>query len=391
MIYSARKVQPIPTRDGSEALPFRVRFATLMRELARRASTRIPELVLMLFAIALRISLTRTYDVTLGYDFPAHIQYVRYLAEHRSLPPYTLNFSTYNPALWYALAAVMLKFGVTLQAIGRVSIACSCLQLVVVWIGLEVYLRESRLARILALALAAVVPASVHVAGFFSNHTLNDVFCTGAIVLLPQVILRRGRAALWYGAAAGACLGLALLTKISGMTVLEAFLAAAAIMIARSRRAWLATTRGLFPGAAMVLVVLAAISGWHYVRHKILYGKFVLIAYDAFYDVDPIFKIPYLDRRTFGFLGYWNTSIYEMPFWASATRPYARFWPILVATTFSDYYNFAFVPRPKANAPAVRINGKPMLTSAILPARGSVIGGTAVALDRKSTRLNSSH
>ena len=69
-----------------------------------------------------------------------------------------------------------------------------------------------------------------------------------------------------------------------------------------------------------------------------------------------------------------------MPFWASATRPYARFWPILVATTFSDYYNFAFVPRPKANAPAVRINGKPMLTSAILPARGSVIGGTAVAL-----------
>ena len=68
--------------------------------MGRLAATRIPELVLVGFGIALRVSLTRTFDVTLGYDFPAHLQYVRYLVEHGSLPPYDLNFSTYNPALW---------------------------------------------------------------------------------------------------------------------------------------------------------------------------------------------------------------------------------------------------------------------------------------------------
>jgi 4-amino-4-deoxy-L-arabinose transferase-like glycosyltransferase len=336
---------------------------------------RIPELVIVLFAIGLRASLTHTFDVTLGYDFPAHEGFMRYMLEHGRIPPYELNFSTYNPPLFYALAALMLKAGFTIQTIGRVSIVSSCVQFLLAWLGLELYLRESRVARVLALALFAVLPAAVHIAGFASNQAFSDVFCTGAIVLFPQILRRRGKAALGWAAGAGACLGIALLTKITGATILAAFLLAVVIAIARSRVGD-DVARAMLPGAALLLGVVVALSGWHYVRHRVLHGKFVLIAYDMYTDVDPILRLPYFDRRPFGFVTYWNEAIYKEPFWPSASQPQARFWPMLLVTTFSDYYNFAFVPRPGEGVPSVQYVYKPMRASAVAPARASVMGGT---------------
>jgi 4-amino-4-deoxy-L-arabinose transferase-like glycosyltransferase len=353
--------------------------ATFMHRTGRWVAKRIPELALVVFALLLRLSLARWYDVALGYDFPSHEQYVHYLMNHHSLPPYDLNFSTCSPALFYALAALMVKAGFTIQAVGRISIVSSCVQLLLVWLGLELYLRESRLARVLALALAAVVPAALHIAGMLSNQALSDVFCTGAIVLMPQVLSRRGRASFGCAAGAGACLGLALLTKISGAVVLGAFLVAVAIAILRSRDR-VDVVRGLLPGTAVLLAVLAVVAGWHYVRHKVLYGKFVLTAYDPYTEFEPTLKGRYLDRRTLGFVSDWDEAIYKTPYWPTATQPHAHFWPLLVATTFSDYYNFNFVRPPAPGTPTVKFNSKPMRVSAILPSRGSVVGGTALAL-----------
>jgi 4-amino-4-deoxy-L-arabinose transferase-like glycosyltransferase len=339
------------------------------------AATRIPELLLVALALLLRLSLAEWYDVTLGYDYPTHHQYVRYLAENGRLPPYDLNVATYHPPLFYVLAAILEHEGVTPQGVGRLSIVCSCIQILLVWLGLELYLRGSRLARVLALAIAAVVPASVHVAGMVSNEALSDMLCTGALVLMPRALSRRGRSALAYGAACGGCLGLALLTKVSGIMVLTAFLVGVGVTMARSRVPDLIRER--LKVTAAVLVVAGAIAGWHYVRHRVLYGNFVMTGYDQWSN-DPSFKTPYLDRRTLGFVSYWDSDVFDKPFWASASQPRPRFWPMLVTTTFSDYYNFAFVPRT-AGVPAIRINQKPMRADAALPARAAVYGGTVLA------------
>jgi len=338
----------------------------------------LPELVVVAFGLLLRLSLARTYDVTLGYDYPAHHQYVRYLIEHHRLPPYDLNFSTYQPPLFYFMAALIEEAGFSPQAVGGISIASSCLQLLLAWVGVELYLREWRLARVLALAIAAVVPGGVHIAGMASNEPLSCLFCTAAIVILPQVLLRRGRDAVRFAVAGGACLGLALLSKVSGLMVLLAFLLAVAAAVARSRDRALRLDH--LRATAVVLAVAAALSGAHYVRHRVLYGKFVLTAYDPFTNVDPIFKIPYLDRRTLGYVLGWSNAIYASPYWSSALRPYPRFWPQLIATTFSDYYSFAFVARPPPGAPFMRLNGTPVPAAALLPSQLSVIGGTVLAL-----------
>lgn len=350
-----------------------------LRALGRFARAHIPELVVVAFGLGLRISLTKTFDVTLGYDYPAHLQFAKYIEEHWRIPPFNMNFSAYNPSLFYWLAAFLMKLGCSVQAVARLAIICSCLQLVAMWVGLEMYLRESRLARVLALLMFGTLPAALHVAGFFSNHSLHDLGCTAGMVLIPQIFLRRGRAVVRYAIAAGFCMGVALLTKVSGVSVLEALVLALAIAIyrARGRRE---TARALMPGAALVFGVVALVAGWHYARHKILYGGFVLIAFDAFEDIEPAFKIPYLDRRTFGYVSYWDTDMYRTPFWPSAIKPRPRFWPQLMITTFSDYFNFAFVPRPKPGTPAIMINGKPMAIAATHPAQMAAVGGTILAV-----------
>jgi hypothetical protein len=180
-------------------------------------------------------------------------------------------------------------------------------------------------------------------------------------------------------AGAGACLGLALLTKVSGAAVFLAFVLAVVIAIVRARPGQ-DIARRVLPGAALFFAVVGVVCGWHYARHKLMYGKFVLVAYDPFTEIDDVFKIPYLDRRTLGFVGYWDDAIYGHPFWPSAVHPRPRFGPVLVATTFSDYYNFAFVPPPKAGVPAVKANGRPMRASALPFACASVVAGTALAL-----------
>jgi hypothetical protein len=351
----------------------------LLARARRWLPTRFPELAIVLFGIALRISLGRWYHVQGGYDFAAHEEYLRYVQQHGAIPPYDMNFSAYNPALYYALGALMLKLGFSIQALGAISIVSSSIQVLLVWLGAELYLPKSRFARVLTLALSVVVPASVHVAGLVSNQGLNDVFCVGAILLMPQVFRRRGRAALACAAGAGACLGLALLTKVSGAAVFLAFVLAVGIAIVRARPGE-DVARRLLPGAALFFAVVGVVCGWHYARHKLMYGKFVLVAYDPFTEIDDVFKIPYLDRRTLGFVGYWDDAIYRYPFWPSAVRPRPRFGPVLVATTFSDYYNFAFVPPPKPGVPSVTANGRPMRAAALPFACASVVAGTALAL-----------
>jgi 4-amino-4-deoxy-L-arabinose transferase-like glycosyltransferase len=377
MIYRQRHMRQLQRNAAARSEGAVNRFAAWGRSAARWSAGHIPELVMLLVGVALRVSLHWSFDVHLGYDFPAHLQYAEYVEQHAWFPRYDLNFSTYNPPLFYALAALMLRAGFAAQTIGWISIASSCLQMILLLVGAEMYLRESRLARVLALATMAVLPVSVHVAGFFSNTALSDMFSTAAAVLLPQVFLRRGRSAVHYGIAAGACLGLALVTKVSALMVLVGFLIAVGATVARGgvREA----TRDLLRATAAVLVVTAALSGWHYVRHRVLYGQFVLTAYDPYLQTDLIFKTPYLDRRTFGFVGYWDATIYKSPYWPAASRPYTRFWPMLVASTFSDYYNFAFVARPSPGMAFTWINAKPFRIAAYLPSRLSVVGGTGLA------------
>jgi 4-amino-4-deoxy-L-arabinose transferase-like glycosyltransferase len=352
----------------------------------RFARDRIPEIVIVLLAIGLRVSMAWSYDVTWGYDYPSHRLYVQWLLDHGSLPRFDLHHATYHPPLFYALAATMLRAGFANQSLAWISIIAGCLRIVLLWVGLEACLPRHRRARLVALALAAVLPASLHLDGMATNEGLSALFCLIATLLVPAVLSgddtrRRLRA----GAGMGAALGLALLSKHSAAMLIAALVAGAVIDLVWRWRSGLRGPRAI--AARLAPLVLAAtvaftLSGWFYVRNKIHYGKFAPNGYDgsAHVVVDEMRKTPYLDRRSFGYLLGFDVGIFADPYYPQASIPRARFLSLLVATTFADYFSFRFAPTPRAGEPSVTRVHRAIPETAYGLSLACVAAGAVVAL-----------
>jgi hypothetical protein len=349
---------------------------------ARRATWlrhRLPEILLVLFGIALRVSMLRSFPPQEGYDFEYHWEYVAWFARHGTLPPLELR-EAFHPPLFYVLAGWLVRWGSGPEGVQLVSVVCGGLRTVLLWAGLELYVPGSRLARIVALALAAVVPASVHIDGMVSGESLFSLLVLVALLLAPQVFRAAGPRRHAFAALSGLVLGLAVLTKASGLTVLGAVALPVLAQLVVGGEGWRGRARRLAPWC-VAFVAFAMTSGWYFVRNQAHYGKPVLTSFDgweAFYMV-AYRDMPIIFRRPPEFVVGWSPEIYDAPVYPSAALSRSRFFPILVASTFADYYNYSFAPR-RPDLPSVTAALKPMPAEALALARASVAGGTVVAL-----------
>lgn len=348
--------------------------------------TRGPELLILLGAILLRLSLIVTYPVAEGYDFPSHWAYVEYVRENWALPPGDMNPATYQHPLWYFMAAGMSQLGLGPQAVGAFSVLCGCARQVLIFWGLERYLPESRLARIVALLVSALLPSSIHLDGMVQGEALNNLFSVAALLLAPTVLVgtlaQRFRGAAWLGVV----MGVSLLTKASGVALVLAFgvAAAAELVLARDGGARGRLLRAA-PWALCIGLVLA-ISGWYFARNHRLYGSFATTSFHLHQRLmmSPHEKVPYLERRSLGFLFGWSSSVYRWPYMPSGVeaRKGATLFPVLVASTFADYYNFAFcAPPPRGEPDPIAANQRRgPRPAAFQLSRASVAGGTVVVV-----------
>jgi hypothetical protein len=340
---------------------------------------RLPELLLVLFGIALRVSMLRSFPPQEGYDFEHHWEYVEWFARNGTLPPLELR-EAFHPPLFYVLAGWLVRRGIGPEGVQLVSVVCGGLRTVLLWAGLEVYVPRSRLARIVALGLAAVVPASVHIDGMVSGESLFSLLVIVTLLVAPQVFRAAGPRQHALAALLGLVLGLAVLTKASGLTVLGAVALAALAQLVAGGGGWRGRARRLAPWC-VAFVAFAMTSGWYFVRNQVHFGKPVLTSFDgweAFY-MAAYRDMPIVFRRPIEFAVGWSPEIYETPFYPSAALSRPRFFPILVASTFADYYNYGFAPR-RPGQPSVAAAGKAMPAGVVTLARASVAGGTAVAL-----------
>lgn len=340
---------------------------------------RLPEVFLVLVAVALRVSMLRSFPPQAGYDFEYHWEYVAWFARHGTLPPLELR-EAFHPPLFYVLAGGLVRWGSGPEGVQLVSVVCGGLRTVLLWAGLELYVPRSRLARIVALGLAAVVPASVHIDGMVSGESLFSLLVLAALLVAPQVFRTAGPRRYALAALFGVVLGLAVLTKASGLTVLGAAALAVLASVVGGGGGWRGRARRLAPWCVAV-VAFALTSGWYFVRNQVHYGKPVLTSFDGW---ETFYMVAYRDmpivfRRPPEFVVGWGPEIYDIPFYPSAALGRSRFVSILIASTFADYYNYGFAPR-RPGLPTVTAAGKPMPAGALPLARASVAGGTVVAL-----------
>ena len=275
----------------------------------------------------------------------------------------------------------MAKAGLGFTGLGLISVALGCLRLGLLVAALELYLPRQRMARIVALALAAVLPASVHMDVMVTNEGLAATLAMLALVLLPLVFSESARMR-WYGAAGlGIALGLALMTKVSSLVILAALCAAALFQLARDGAGG---TKGRLQRLAPILTALAIVvlcSGWYFAWCKVHYGKAFITGFDSWRSKSSLLDADkaYWKRRPPGYLFGWNLDIYAFPFYPSAARPEARFFPQLVAATFADYYNYGLAPYPAIGEPTRLANQRPLRPSVVRPACLSVGAGTFIA------------
>ncbi len=347
----------------------------------KRLRGRLPEVAALLLGILLRISMATTYDVNQGFDFVAHWLCADYIVRHGALPPLTLTAAAYHPPLYYLVLAAMIEAGLGTGAAGWLAALLGIARLVVVWVALERWLPGSRLARVVALFTAAVIPVGVQLDGMVTNETLSTLLCAMAMLAAPSAVVaaREGRVkpvawlALW--------LGLAFLTKFSASVLAIALVIAASLEIARSRQPWSEALRARRKPFAVGAIIVVALSGWFYVRNEKLYGMLAPTGYEGLVKASqaPYEKIPYLQRRDPDFLFEWDPAVFVHPYVPAGTRPRARFFSVLVASTFSDYYSYGLAAW-QAGDHLEEIAHRPVPTRAFYLSCLSVIGGTLVAL-----------
>ena len=348
----------------------------------------LPEALAVALGVLVRLRLHRTYDPTASYDYSHHLRYIQHVARFHALPPINAFRTAYHPPLFYWMGAWFLRRGAGVSAIQWTSIACGIGALGILWIGLRRLLPGDPLARTLALLLAAILPSLVHLFGMVTNEPLLVLLSSAALLLLSMLIDARGGWRWAVAALLGGVLGLALLTKVSALMLV--LLVGAAVLAALARGPGGASAR-LLHAAPLVLSSAIALALWLPIQarnlhttHKLLPTGFDGRAVER-RTTASVEAVPYRERRPLTFIvGLGGCPILERPWSPTCTRAESRFFPVLFASTFGDFYNFGFAGSPTGKPgegdgdPTRRINTKPMSEYAMRLQRAAALGGLPI-------------
>jgi hypothetical protein len=334
------------------------------------------EIAIFLLGILLRLSMIWNYHFAWNYDSDAHWEVVQWIVKHGTLPTVESTFESFHPPLYYAIAAWLVRHGATRPSLVGLSITCGVIRLATIWAGLELYLVRSRCARIMALALAAVVSASVHLDGMIYTEAMSCMLLALVMLLVPLAFRRVGRFRWPLTLGIGLILGMAMMTKVSAVAVLGAVGVAIVAELALNRRSVWARAGDLAPWLGMMAVLLG-ICGWYYARNLRQYGTPFVTSFSLpsqHWLVADTDRQLFSDRRTLGFLFSWSDSIYKSPYRPAALSGRPRFFPVAIASSVVDYWGFGFSGYEHPTRPG---GGKPVAEVRNV-SRLAAIGGTAI-------------
>lgn len=224
---------------------------------------------------ALFLNNNRSLDPVAGFDARHHLAYVEYILDHGALPSADQGWQTYQPPLYYLLASGLLKLvGATTQDAGGVlalrllGLLCGVCNLFLVAACLRRLFPQNERRQVLGTLLAAFLPCQLYLYQFPTNEMLL-VTLASATLLAALWLLDQDDPPLSRYLLLGACVGLALLAKVSALLLALALLMAMATHSIRQPRPVLA--RSLAKLGLGVLTTLL-LCGWHYLRLWIDFG-----------------------------------------------------------------------------------------------------------------------
>jgi len=301
---------------------------------------RVPPERLPRIAIAAAVLLWVAYFATtfagiplpVGFDARHHLAYVDWLRDAGTLPLATDGWSTYHPPLFYAASAGLAAAGELLSGASGWRLGLKLLpwaaglgSVFVAGALCRRLLPGDRKAEAAAVLFAAVLPMNATMSAYFSNESLH-AFLGGLALLLVVEALVRPDAGAGRAAAAGAVVGLALLTKFTAAVVAAVggfFLFVAALAVDRAGPARALARAGTFAAAAL------AVAGWFYARNWLELGRPLVGNWD----------LPGPDRVWWQQPGF-HTPAYYLTFGEALVHPYLAgfhsFWDGIYSTLWGD-------------------------------------------------------
>jgi hypothetical protein len=224
-------------------------------------------------------------ELGVGRDYPDHIEYVKYVAEHHRLPEIAQASQNFQAPLFYVLAAALyellralgLEDPTALRVLRGISLLSGIATLEVCYRLLRRVFPSAPAVQRVGLLMAASMPLLWFESPTVGNEPLAGLL--GAVSALAALILfqSRGREGTpGRFATVGALWGLAALAKVSAL-VLAAPFALGLAWWAWSARMPLRDTllRALAAGGAFL-----ATCGWFFVGNQVRYGKAVIGGWD---------------------------------------------------------------------------------------------------------------
>lgn len=210
-----------------------------------------------------------------GFDAGAHRTYVKVVLQEGRVPLADEGWQTYQPPLYYGLAAGWLALGgftstgpEAIAFVRWLGLAAALLQALFVLLALRELFPERPGLVLAAFVFGASLPVNLYMFQMVTNEPWAAMLSCGAVWWTIRM-LRRGSTRLRDDAILGAFLGLAMLAKFSALIplVLCPSVVLAQRVLRAERRAG-----SLALGLATTLAVVFAVCGWHFVRVALHFG-----------------------------------------------------------------------------------------------------------------------
>ncbi len=335
-------------------------FAGISAALQKRDSSaylaRLPEYALIavtLYWFAVFAFKVAKLPVMMGFDIPAHLAYIDYLIEHRSLPRANESWSTYHPPLFYLLTTgfVLLFDAVRESTSGQIiyRLVSSAAGLSIVWatwLCARRFFDRDPIKTTGAVLFAGLVPMNLYVSAYVSNESLLALWSTFAILLAIEAISNE-RPGFVQWLAIGAALGLAIATKFSGLILVPVvtLVVATKVALLDGDAAQKRSLRGVAALSTMLATTAFVGGGW-YLRNYLHFGQWVI------WNVDLPGATTWWEHPGFHTAAYYLRfgEVLDHPFYAGFSSfwdgVYSTFWGdgllagMVGATTRHPYWNY---------------------------------------------------
>lgn len=282
-----------------------------------------------------------------GFDCEGHLDYINYIQKYWALPLADQGWEMYQPPLYYAAAAVILKvFGLSVGSFDGLvllrlfSLAIGLAHIGIIFATLRLLFPRQPAKQCVGLVIAGFTPMQVYLAHYVTNETLAACLMAATVYLIVRV-LQTERPTRGLYLSLGLVLGLALLTKVTALLLIP-FVAAALAY------GWWKNKPQNGGGSTLAALACLATCGWHYWRVWRHFGNPLITNWDPRLAItwwqDPGY-------RTTGYFWHFGRSLTEpflsgfssLPDGIYSTMWGDGFWGGIAVRAFRPAWNYDFM------------------------------------------------